>query len=154
MMLQNAKFTWKSSVGLLSALAGALTATNIAALHLPPSVSAALVAAGVGLLAFERAAEALDNAVKTWWESLPASTRSGIEDFAHVVDQEAVIQEIRQKADRMVTDVRNDLENLVQQHRQSLSRIGTQPVPTVLPAYKTASDGTPLNEPPPEPFNA
>jgi hypothetical protein len=152
-MLQNAKFTWKSAVGLLSALAGALSATNIQALHLPPGVSAALVAAGVGLLAFERAAEAVDNAVKTWWESLPASTRSGIEDFAKVVDQEAVVQHLRNEAGKVVTDARNELEDLVQSHLHSLRTVG-QPVPTVLPAYRTASDGTPLNEPPPEPFNA
>jgi hypothetical protein len=51
--------SWKSLLGFLAALFGALTA-SIQALHLPPAVSAALAAGGLAILAFERIADAID----------------------------------------------------------------------------------------------
>lgn len=51
--------SWKSLLGFLAALFGALTA-SIPALSLPPAVSAALAAGGLAILAFERIADAID----------------------------------------------------------------------------------------------
>jgi hypothetical protein len=51
--------SWKSLLGFLAALFGALTA-SIQALRLPPAVSAALAAGGLAILAFERIADAID----------------------------------------------------------------------------------------------
>jgi hypothetical protein len=56
------KLTWKSILGVLSMVAGALTAavSQANALHLPASVSAGLVAVGGIVVAAERIADALD----------------------------------------------------------------------------------------------
>jgi len=51
--------SWKSLLGFLAVLFGALTA-SIQALSLPPAVSAALAAGGLAILAFERIADAID----------------------------------------------------------------------------------------------
>jgi hypothetical protein len=51
--------SWKSLLGFLATLFGALTA-SIGALSLPPAVSAALAAGGLAILAFERIADAID----------------------------------------------------------------------------------------------
>jgi hypothetical protein len=51
--------SWKSLVGFLATLFGALTA-SIHALHLPIAVSVTLAAGGLAILAFERIADAID----------------------------------------------------------------------------------------------
>jgi hypothetical protein len=51
--------SWKSLLGFLAVLFGALTA-SIGALSLPAAVSAALAAGGLAILAFERIADAID----------------------------------------------------------------------------------------------
>jgi len=53
------KFTWKSLLGLLGAILGALTA-SIPQMHLPPAVSSALIAGGAVIIALERVADSID----------------------------------------------------------------------------------------------
>ncbi|HWG63664.1 MAG TPA: hypothetical protein VG253_18390 [Streptosporangiaceae bacterium] len=67
--------SWKSLVGFLAALFGALTA-SIQPLSLPTAVSATLAAGGLAILAFERIADAIDYRTLVTGGS-PAADQSG-----------------------------------------------------------------------------
>ncbi len=54
------KVTWKDAVGFLAALAGSLSAANVANLGLSPSASHVLITVGLVLIAVCRVADAID----------------------------------------------------------------------------------------------
>ena len=80
------KLTWKSIVGLLAALAGALSASSVATFGLPTSVSNILILIGGFILAAERIADAIDNSVAagTGATTAPTATPSLTPDPADV----------------------------------------------------------------------
>src|SRR5260370_14087094 len=80
--------SWKSLVGFLATLFGALTA-SIHALHLPIAVSVTLAAGGLAILAFERIADAIDYRT-LFTGGFPAIHQGGlntaVNSFAHTAD--------------------------------------------------------------------
>lgn len=154
-MLTDAKFTWKSLLAVLSALAGSLSAANVAGLHLPTAVSVALVAIGGAILSWERLAEAIDNAVKSWWASLPQSAQTELEHVAATVEHA-----------KLTEDARKELADLLAEARAEIVRLHDVIEKTVVPPYvqQMATGVAPVvlehplahtrpatNPPPPEP---
>lgn len=78
-LIKQARVTWKSIVALATALAGALSAANVAGFDLPPGLSKIMVAVGVGALFVERLAETVDNYVLKKWGSISPAGRAELE---------------------------------------------------------------------------
>lgn len=121
-MIANAKFTWKSIMGLLATLAGSLSAANVAGMGLPTSVSKWLIAGGIALVGIDRLADVVDNAVRHWWASLPPQDRTELEHVVHSGEIE-----------KLTADARHELDLLLVRLRTELARLENTKAPIVVP---------------------
>lgn len=152
-MLTDAKFTWKSLLAVLSTVAGSLTAANVAGLHLPTAVSVALVAIGGAILSWERLAEAIDNAVKSWWASLPQNSRVEIDHLAHTLDVEKVAHDGEAELQRLLELARTEIRRLQGTAVPVPTQVlyGTTTGQPVVLEHPLAHTRPATNPPPPEP---
>lgn len=145
-LVTDAKITWKSIVALATALAGALSAANVAGFDLPPSLSKAMVLVGVGALVIERLAETVDNFVKVKWGSEAPALRGDLARAATVVQAVPAVKlaedRIAGVADTVVKDVEVEVDKAMKDLAGLLGIAGKGPV-TVEPINPAPPAPTP-----------